>query len=82
MQLSIGDLVVCREKGPKIGLVVDKRISTEGLTNSMHVRHMLNSYSQVYYVYFSGEGKLGPYHETELKIQQSVTVPRPLREEV
>ena len=64
----------CRNHGQKLGVVIDKKISNEGLINSMHVRHMLNSYPQVYYVFFSEEGKTGPYHETDLTLQQSVLV--------
>lgn len=70
MNLNIGDLVKCRTHGQKIGIVVDKRLSNEGLTNSMHTRHLIKTYPLVYYIYFSGEGKLGPYHETEVSIQQ------------
>jgi hypothetical protein len=71
MHISIGDLVLSRNHGKKIGIVVDKRISNEGLTSSMHVRHMINSYPQVFYVYFSEEGRVGPLHETDLFLQQS-----------
>ena len=69
--IEVGDLVRRRGFDPKVGIVVDKRISNEGLTSSMHVRHMINSYPRVFYVYFSGEGKVGPYHETDLYLQQS-----------
>lgn len=72
MHINVGDLVQCnRLKGQKVGLVVDKRLSNSGLANSMHVRHMLNSYGNIYYVYFSDEGKQGPFYETDLNLQQS-----------
>ena len=71
MHINVGDLVQCRKKGYKVGLVIDKRMPNDGLSSSRHVRHMLNSYSSVYYVYFSGEGKLGPFYEADLKLQQS-----------
>ena len=67
MHIRVGDLV---KLGQKLGLVVDQKISNEGLNSSMHVRHILSTYPQVYYVLFPGEGRSGPYHETDLKIQQ------------
>ena len=70
--ISIGDLVKCRGQGQKIGLVLDKKISNEGLTTSMHTKHLLSSYSKVYYIYFSGLGKVGPYYETDLMLQQKI----------
>lgn len=70
---NVGDLVKCRDQGQKIGLVVDRKISNEGLTISMHTSHLLSSYSRVYYVYFSGCGRSGPYHETDLFLQQGIT---------
>lgn len=72
MQAKIGDLVTCRSKGSKVGIVVDRKISCGGLSMSEHVKHMLSIYPHVYYVYFSGEGKTGPYHETEVLLQQSL----------
>jgi len=69
--INLGDLVKCRDLGQKVGLVVDKKISNEGLANSYHTRHVLSTYPYVYYVYFSGIGKSGPYHESDLSLQQS-----------
>lgn len=72
MQANVGDLVTCRSNGAKIGIVVDRKLSCSGLMISEHARHMLNVYPHVYYVYFSGEGKTGPHHETEVLLQQSL----------
>ena len=69
--IDVGDLVNCRDYGQRIGLVVDKRMSNEGLECSMHTRHLLNIYSKVYYVFFSGLGRTGPHHEADLVLQQS-----------
>jgi hypothetical protein len=80
MLINVGDLVQCRPRGPQIGLVVDKKLPNDGLIDSMHVRHMLNSYASVYYVYFSGEGKLGPFYEAELKLQQSFQIGESIEE--
>jgi len=71
MGFKIGDLVKCKLKDHKLGLVVDKKMPNEGLSISMHARHLLEVYQRVYYVYFSGEGKKGPYHETDLILAQS-----------
>jgi hypothetical protein len=70
MHIDIGDLVKCRG-GTKVGLVVDKKPSNEGLDLSMHVRHLIDRYPNVYYVYFSEEGKTGPFHKADLTLQQS-----------
>lgn len=73
MHIKIGDLVKCRDINQQIGIVIDKRISNEGLVSSMHVRHMINNcYPQVYYVYFSDGEKAGPFHEADLFLQQSL----------
>jgi hypothetical protein len=72
MQVNVGDLVTCRTKGTKIGIVVDRKLSCSGLMTSEHVKHMLNIYPHVYYVYFAEEGKTGPHHETEVLLQQSL----------
>ena len=69
--INIGDLVRCRSLDQKVGLVVDKRISDEGVNISMHTKHLLGNYPRVYYVFFAGVGKMGPYHETDLILQQS-----------
>jgi hypothetical protein len=71
MLIGVGDLVQCRTHGQKVGLVIDKRLCNEGLEKSMHVRHMIGIYPQVYYVFFSEEGKTGPYHVGDLTLQQS-----------
>jgi hypothetical protein len=71
MLLNIGDLVWCRSHGKKMGIVVDKRPSNEGLDTSMHVRHIVKNYPPVYYIYFSGEGKMGPYHASDIILQQN-----------
>lgn len=72
MKFEIGDLVGCRSHDHKIGLVVDKRISNEGLNISMHVRHILSNYKQVYYVFFSDLGKTGPHLEDDLYLQSPI----------
>lgn len=69
MNIEVGDLVERRNDG-KMGVVVESRPPNQGLT-SMHVRHMLSSYHNVYYVYFSEEGTTGPFHVTELSLKQS-----------
>lgn len=71
MHINIGDLVRCNKNDRKLGLVVDRKLSNQGLVSSKHVQHLLKCYQSVYYVYFSGEGKLGPYHESDLSLQQS-----------
>jgi hypothetical protein len=71
MHIEVGDLVKCISRGQKIGLVVDKKASNDGLEKSMHVRHMLNVYPKVYYVFFYDEGRVGPFHESEVHLQQT-----------
>lgn len=71
MHIRIGDLVVSKIHRKKMGIVVDKRIANEGLTSSRHVSHMINIYPQVFYVYFSDEGRVGPIHQTDLSLQQT-----------
>jgi hypothetical protein len=73
MNIKIGDLVNCRNHDKKLGLVVEKKPSNEGLTHSKHVQHLINVYQNVYYVYFCDEGKTGPHHESDLSLQQSFT---------
>lgn len=68
--MNIGDLVKRRFNNDKVGIIVDKRISNDGLTTSFHARHIINNYPPVYYVYFSGEGKTGPHMESDLVLQQ------------
>jgi hypothetical protein len=68
--ICIGDLVKCRHLGQKVGLVLEKKISNEGLSDSEHAKHLLGIYPQVFYVFFSGLGRTGPYHENELLLQQ------------
>jgi hypothetical protein len=70
MQINIGDLVKCRTHDKKIGIIVDKRPSIEGMNVSMHVQHIVKMYPSVYYIYFSGEGKKGPYHAGDIILQQ------------
>lgn len=67
--INVGDLVERRQDG-RVGVVVSAVPPNQGMT-SMHVRHMLASYHDVYYVYFSDEGKTGPFHVTELNLKQS-----------
>jgi hypothetical protein len=59
----------------KIGLIVAKKMSNEGLTISKHAQHILNSYKQVYYVFFSGLGKTGPHLEDDLFLQSPIRQP-------
>lgn len=82
MQIGIGDLVTCRSSGDKIGLVVAKKISNEGLTLSAHAQHLLSSYSNVYYIYFSGEGTSGPFLPDEVRLQQQIRLSQSLRDEL
>lgn len=73
MHIKIGDLVKRRDANQQIGIVINKRISNEGLVSSLHVRHMIKScYPQVYYVYFSDGESSGPFHEADLFLQQSL----------
>lgn len=53
-----------------MGVVVESRPPVQGLA-SVHMRHVLSSYPQVYYVYFSGGERSGPYHVTELRLKQA-----------
>lgn len=73
MHIEVGDLVRCRSRGQKVGLVVDRKISNDGLSKSMHVRHLLSSYPLLYYVFFSDEGKAGPFYATDLTLQRSAS---------
>ena len=68
MCIEIGDLVKCKDK-QLVGIVVNKRLSNQGLTNSMHVRHILGVYPNVYYVYINGIFT-GPHLECDLMLQQ------------
>ena len=70
MHIKVGDLVRCDKNDKKLGLVVDRKLANQ-LASSKHVQHLLQCYQNVYYVYFSGEGKSGPYHESDLSLQQS-----------
>ena len=71
MHIGIGDLVKCRGRDHKVGIVVEKKMSNEGLNGSMHVRHMLNVYPKVFYVFYDDEGRVGPIHESEVRLQQT-----------
>jgi hypothetical protein len=68
--MNVGDLVRSRFDRGKVGIVVEKKMSNEGLTKSMHTQHIISVYPLVYYVCFSGEGKSGPYMESDLVLQQ------------
>jgi len=70
MQIRVGDLVTCRPLGDRLGLVVAKKMSNEGLGFSAHTRHLLGSYANVYYVFFSDMGTTGPYLADEVNLQQ------------
>lgn len=72
MNISIGDLVHCRDHGQKVGLVIYEKHANEGLSCSKHTQHIMSNMPTVYYVFFSGEGKTGPYHRSEI---QSVNRP-------
>jgi hypothetical protein len=71
MSFKIGDLVKCKSQEQRLGLVVDKKMPNEGLDISAHVKHLMGVYKKVYYVYFSGLGRRGPFHETDLVLAQS-----------
>lgn len=73
MHIGVGDLVKCRGRDHKVGIVIEKKISNEGLNRSMHVSHMLNVYPKVFYVFYDDEGRVGPIHETEVRLQQHHT---------
>ena len=73
MHIDIGDLVRWKD-GTKVGIVIEKKMPNEGLVTSMHVRHLIDTYPKVYYVYFSEEGRVGPIHETDLRLQQSHSI--------
>lgn len=70
MQIRVGDLVTCRQLGDKLGLVVAKKMANEGLDFSAHTRHLIGSYANVYYVFLSGVGTVGPYRADEVNLQQ------------
>lgn len=72
MNINVGDLVICKNLGLKLGVIVDKKNSNDGLNKSMHTKHLLSNYPKVYYVYLSGEGKIGPIYENDLSLQQSI----------
>jgi hypothetical protein len=69
--MQVGDLVTCRGRGKKIGIVVEKKSSVGGLERSVHTRHIANILPQVYYVFFCDEGRTGPYHGAEVQLAQS-----------
>lgn len=64
--IEIGDLVERKYDGA-FGIVIDSKPPNQGL-ESKHIQHMLTSYHDVYYVYFSGTGVEGPIHITDLKL--------------
>lgn len=68
--MNIGDLVRSRFNRGKVGIVVEKKMPNEGLTTSLHTQHIISVYPLVYYVCFTGEGKTGPYMESDLVLQQ------------
>lgn len=70
MRIDVGDLVKCASRQDKLGVVIDRKIANEGLQSSMHTRHIVDVYPQVYYVYICGEGRVGPLHATEVSLQQ------------
>lgn len=70
--VDIGDLVRCKGHGLKLGLVINKKLSNEGLLKSMHVKHMIANYPCVYYVYFSDLGTQGPFHASELDLASNL----------
>lgn len=73
MRINVGDLVKCSSRQDKLGVVIDRKISNEGLLDSMHTRHIVDVYPQVYYVYICGEGRVGPLHAAEVTLQQHHT---------
>jgi hypothetical protein len=69
MIIQIGDLVECRVRR-RVGVVVKKRPSVGGL-DSAHVNHIIDSYPQVYYVFFPDEQVCdGPYYSDDLYVKQ------------
>lgn len=71
MIFCVGDLVKSRHDEHGIGVIVESRLSVG--TSSTHMQHMRDIYPNVYYVYFSKWGKLGPYYSGELeKISQAI----------
>lgn len=67
MNIKVGDLVHCRDHGQKVGLVICEKQANEGLTCSKHTQHIMSNIPSVYYVFFSGEGRMGPYHRSEIQ---------------
>ena len=71
MNINPGDLV--QRRNPKeastLGIVLDKRIANS--TGSDHMKHILNACLQVCYVFFTGEGIVGPFYESDLVLKQS-----------
>lgn len=70
MTINIGDLVECKSKSQKMGIVVRKKDANDGAM-SEHMKHILLGCPSVYYIYFSDEGCIGPYHIADLSLKQS-----------
>lgn len=69
MHINVGDLVKMKRNLDKVGIVV-KKSNSNSFAMSQHTKMVLAGCPLVYYVYFSDEGCLGPYHQTELMLTQ------------
>lgn len=70
MNINIGDLVECKKKSQKVGIVVKKNDANSGAM-SEHMKNILLGCPSVYYVYFSDEGCDGPFYNSDLLLKQS-----------
>lgn len=68
--MQIGDLVQSKQDG-RLGVVIDSKPTVDGLFSD-HMRHVVNCYPNVYYVLFPHIGRIGPFHCTELRLQQQI----------
>jgi hypothetical protein len=69
MRLEVGDMVQSRSHG-KVGVVIRSRPSNGNLTDSLHAHHLVSSYPQVYYVFFSeDEPEAGPFYSDDLHLK-------------
>ena len=75
MHINPGDLVQRRNpnEAATLGIVLDRRIANGGNLSSQHMKHLLGTCMQVCYVFFIGEGIIGPFHESDLVVKASAS---------
>ena len=77
MHIDVGDLVTVRKNSQNdainscLGIVIKKINPIQGLDKSLHVQHILNSYSPVFYVCSMTGNFVGPYQKSDLRLQQA-----------